>query len=324
MKRIMRMLVGILILILGISIFLYPNYREWKLAKEIETITEVVHEIKEKDNSQEPDTEQNNVPCDQTIEETEFPEISENSADGLFRILKEYNTRLLSEGQEISEEWDFRQAPVDVASWNNGSNAVGYVEIPEITLSLPLYIGATEANMSNGAVVLSGTSMPIGGAGSNCVIAAHRGWSGSPYFRDIDKLKIGSEVVIHNLWEKLSYQVSGTSIIHETEADILKIQPDKDIVTLFSCYPYMSLGTDYRLVVFCERVMEEKEETLIMEKGTSVRELVDEELEEKGITFEEPFTEDISQNEDKIRVILPVVCILSALVIAFCHWRMKR
>ena len=107
--------------------------------------------------------------------------------------------------------------------------------------------------MGKGAVVLTETSMPIGGDSTNCVIAAHRGWGGSPYFRDIDQLEVGSKVHIRNLWEDLSYQVTGTEIIPAIECSILNIQQGKDMVTLFSCYPYMSPGTKCRLVIYCER-----------------------------------------------------------------------
>lgn len=308
MKRVMRTVIGILILIVGMFIFLYPDYREWKMNKEVRTITEMVQTTKQSEDIQENVVDEKDFQTPETVTEQEDVETSEKSEmEEMYEWFCEYNSRLTSDSSKSSEEWNFSQSPI-------GSNAVGYIEIPEISLTLPLYIGATEANMSNGAVVLTGTSMPIGGQGTNCVIAAHRGWSGSPYFRDVDRLKLGSEVIVHNLWETLSYHVTGTSIVHETEEDILKIQPDKDIVTLFSCYPYMSVGTDYRLVIICER-KNIQGENQVMESEISVKELIEVELEEKEIIIEETFTENLPLTEDWLRDILPKICMLSVILI---------
>lgn len=317
MKRVMKTVFGILILILGLSIFLYPDYREWKLNQEVSEITKIVQTTTQPDYFQENGVDENDFPTAEAETELEDTETSEKSEqEELYEWCREYNLNLTSNSHRSSEKWDFAQSPI-------GSNAVGYIEIPEVSLNLPLYIGATDMNMSNGAVVLSGTSMPIGGQGTNCVIAAHRGWRGSPYFRDVDRLKIGSEVIIHNLWDTLFYQVTGISIVHETEEEILKIQPEKDMVTLFSCYPYMSSGTAYRLVIFCERENIQKENQEV-ETGISVKELIEVELEEKEIVIEETFTENLPFTEDRVRDILPKICILVAVLIVMSRIIRKK
>lgn len=326
-----KTIIGMLILVMGISIFLYPDYREWKNNREISRITEktqsddmpdgIHQETETKVNSE----EEKETPSKEKITENGEQDHKPGSAE-LLTALQEYNARLATEGQDITDAWNFRQAPVDVAALNDGSSVVGYIEIPEISVSLPLYIGATESNMSSGAVVLAETSMPVGGDSTNCVIAAHRGWKGSPYFRDIDQLKVGSRIHIHNLWEDLTYQVTGTEIIHATECSILNIREGKDMVTLFSCYPYMSPGTKYRLVIYCEReknadTKEPMPETQ-HQKGTTVKELAENELADKGIVIGESFTEAISRREDLIRVLLPAACILLLLVVSL--FRLKR
>lgn len=68
---------------------------------------------------------------------------------------------------------------------------IGYINIDAMNIQLPLYLCESMDNMSQGAVVLSQTSMPIGGLNSNCVIAAHRGWKGTAMFRDIEQLQLG-------------------------------------------------------------------------------------------------------------------------------------
>ena len=74
-------------------------------------------------------------------------------------------------------------------------------------VKLPLYLGATLENMRKGAAIMGETSLPLGTKNSNCVIAAHRGYEGIPYFREIERLKVGDRVIIKNPWEKLTYRV---------------------------------------------------------------------------------------------------------------------
>ena len=106
--------------------------------------------------------------------------------------------------------------------------------------------------MALGAAVLGQTSLPIGGSNTNCVIAGHRGWNGAAYFLNIDKLGIGDELSITNLWETLEYTVSEIRIIEPDEIDWILIQEGRELLTLMSCHPYAS-GGKYRYLVICER-----------------------------------------------------------------------
>lgn len=96
------------------------------------------------------------------------------------------------------------------------------------------------------------TSLPLGTKNSNCVIAAHRGYEGIPYFREIERLKVGDYVIVKNSWEKLSYKVEKIKIIQPDDSDQIKIQKGKDMVTLLTCHPYRSHGK-FRYVVYCVR-----------------------------------------------------------------------
>ena len=121
---------------------------------------------------------------------------------------------------------------------------------------LSLFLGASYQNMADGAAVLSQTSIPIGGKNTNAVIAGHRGWGGASYFRYITDLEVGDEVIITNLWETMTYTVSGVRIIDPTSVDDILIHEGKDMITLLTCHPYAS-GGKQRYIVFCERVIEE-------------------------------------------------------------------
>ena len=121
-------------------------------------------------------------------------------------------------------------------------------------LTMPVYLGASDGHLAVGAAVLGNTSAPIGGDNTNCVIAGHRGWRGADYFRHIDRLAVGDEVRITNLWERLTYTVADIQIIQPHEVDKIKIQPNSDLLTLLTCHPYAS-GGKQRYVVYCERVL---------------------------------------------------------------------
>lgn len=89
--------------------------------------------------------------------------------------------------------------PVNLDELKSKDGAIGYIDIPDMDVKLPLYIGASEKNMALGAAILSETSMPIGGESTNCVISGHRGYRGAPYFKDIELLKKGSKVYYKSL-----------------------------------------------------------------------------------------------------------------------------
>ena len=113
-------------------------------------------------------------------------------------------------------------------------------------------MGASDAHLAAGAAVLGNTSAPIGGDNTNCVIAGHRGWRGADYFRHIDRLQVGDTVTLTNLWETLTYIVADIQIMQPHEAEKIKIQPNRDLLTLLTCHPYASGGRQ-RYVVVCER-----------------------------------------------------------------------
>lgn len=120
-------------------------------------------------------------------------------------------------------------------------------------LTMPVYLGASDAHLAAGAAVLGNTSAPIGGNSTNCVIAGHRGWKGADYFRHIDRLQVSDTVKLTNLWGTLTYTVADIQIIQPHEVEKIKIQPNRDLLTLLTCHPYASGGRQ-RYVVYCERI----------------------------------------------------------------------
>jgi len=117
---------------------------------------------------------------------------------------------------------------------------------------LPIYLGASRANMNKGAVHLTHTSLPIGGENTNCVIGAHRGMGTRAMFRDIEDLQPGDEIYITNYRETLTYRAVEIKIALPTELAPLLILPGRDMVTFTTCHPYRH--NSHRYLVYFERV----------------------------------------------------------------------
>lgn len=171
----------------------------------------------------------------------------------LLAALQEYNRQLYAEKQSSLIDLEACEEPAaDLTAYGIEDEIIGVLEMPTMELTMPVYLGASDGHLAAGAAVLGSTSAPIGGDSTNCVIAGHRGWRGADYFRHIDKLAVGDEVRITNLWETLTYTVADIQIIQPHEVDKIKIQPNRDLLTLLTCHPYASGGRQ-RYVVYCEK-----------------------------------------------------------------------
>lgn len=124
-----------------------------------------------------------------------------------------------------------------------GSGIMGYLSIPKIGQQLPLYHGVSQGVLQVAAGHMSGTSLPVGGSGTHCVIAAHRGLPSARLFTDLDRLELGDAFYLHILDRVLAYQVDQILPMVEKNDyaalnEALQIIPGEDHVTLFTCTPY--------------------------------------------------------------------------------------
>lgn len=171
----------------------------------------------------------------------------------LLAALREYSQRIYAEKQCNLVDLEACEEPAaDLTAYGIEDEIIGVLEIPAMELTMPVYLGASDAHLAAGAAVLGNTSAPIGGNSTNCVIAGHRGWKGADYFRHIDRLAVGDTVALTNLWETLTYTVADIQIIQPHEVEKIKIQPNRDLLTIITCHPYAS-GGKQRYVVYCER-----------------------------------------------------------------------
>ena len=181
--------------------------------------------------------------ADRDEPERQYPE--------LLAALQSYNQRIYNEKQSGLVDLEACEEPAaDLPAYGIEDEIVGVLEIPAMVLTMPVYLGASDTHLAAGAAVLGNTSAPIGGANTNCVIACHRGWRGADYFRHIDRLQVGDTVTLTNLWKTLTYTVADIQIIQPHEVEKIKIQPNRDLLTLLTCHPYASGGRQ-RYVVYC-------------------------------------------------------------------------
>lgn len=138
-----------------------------------------------------------------------------------------------------------------------GDGIMGYVRIPSIEVSLPIYHGTDDQQLSKGAGHLINSSLPIGGSSTNTVISAHTAYTKSTMFDRLTEMKVGDMFYLHVLDEVLAYEVELSEVVKPHETDLFRIVEGKDLATLVTCYPY---GVNsHRLIVRGIRVEYEKE-----------------------------------------------------------------
>lgn len=120
----------------------------------------------------------------------------------------------------------------------DGSGIMGYVEIPSINVSLPVYHGTADSVLQIAVGHLEWTSLPVGGESSHCVISGHRGLPSAKLFTDLDRLVVGDVFLFRVLDEVLTYEVDQILIVEPNDTDALHIVEGEDLCTLLTCTPY--------------------------------------------------------------------------------------
>ena len=115
---------------------------------------------------------------------------------------------------------------------------MGYLEVPRIGQTLPIYHGTSEATLARGVGHLVGSALPVGGASTHCVLSAHRGLPSAALFTDLDKLSLGDRFYIHVLGRTLAYEVDQVLTVEPDDTSSLDVEPGADLVTLVTCTPY--------------------------------------------------------------------------------------
>lgn len=136
-------------------------------------------------------------------------------------------------------------------------HTIGAIFIPKIKISLPIYDQTNKILLEKGATVLQGTSFPVGGKNTHSVITGHTGLADKKLFTDLDELKKADVFFLHIENIKLAYQINQIKVVEPNDLSDLKIQPNKDLVTLLTCTPYGI--NSHRLLLTADRISYPKE-----------------------------------------------------------------
>lgn len=150
-----------------------------------------------------------------------------------------------------------------------GNGVMGYVEIPMINVSLPMYHGTSEAVLQVAVGHLEWTSLPTGGEGTHCVLSGHRGLPSAKLFTDLDKVNIGDVFLLRVLDEVLTYEVDQILIVEPQDTAALHIEEGQDFCTLVTCTPY---GVNsHRLLVRGHRIANAEEARIVRVTADAVQ-----------------------------------------------------
>ena len=223
-----------LLFLIGLSILLYPMVSDaWNRYRDSLLISNYSSSVSSDDNSE--------------------------KIDSMWKAAQEYNEQIKQES--VPDAFSVRDGQTDSTYESllnlNGDGMMGYVEIPVIDVSIPIYHYTTDETLEKGAGHLFGSSLPVGGKSTHCILSAHRGLPSAKLFTVLNLVVEGLVFYLHVLGKTLAYEVDQILPMvdkddHETLENALKIEEGKDQVTLFTCTPY-GVNTE-RLLVRGHRV----------------------------------------------------------------------
>ena len=184
-RRLSTILFGV-VFIAGLSLLLYPTVSDyWNSFHQSRAIASYVDAVDNTD---------------------------EQKLDEMRKAAQAYNEKLLSK-QDRYEMSDQDKAEYESLLDVSGTGVMGYVEIPSINVSLPIYHGTDNTILQIGVGHIEGTSLPVGGASTHCAVSGHRGLTSSKLFTDIDQMAEGDTFKLYVLGETLTYEVDQIRIV---------------------------------------------------------------------------------------------------------------
>ena len=171
--------------------------------------------------------------------------------DRMIQAAEAYNRRLLDRENPFLVSDEDKEVYETLLNMT-GTGIMGYIDIPEIKVSLPVYHGTEEKVLQVAIGHLNWTSLPTGGESTHCVLSGHRGLPSAKLFTDLDRLVVGDQFVLYILNEALTYEVDQILIVLPDEVSDLTVKKGRDFCTLVTCTPY-GINT-HRLLVRGHRV----------------------------------------------------------------------
>ena len=283
-RSIAKILLVLLLFGVALALMLYPYVANYLFEHRTESVVNTVEQMIQDVDDEEWEAE---------IEAAR--QYNEVLASGHVQLTDPFIEEELEEG---TDEYDSLLCMTD-------DGVMGFVEIPCIEVSLPIYHGTSEQVLKKGAGHLQGTSLPVGGESTHAVLTGHTGLSNAKLFTDLTALEEGDIFFLNVMGEKLAYEVDQIKVVLPSELDDLSIETGKDYCTLVTCTPYGI--NSHRLLVRGIR--------------TDYQEAV-----ENPDTFQEKNVESKWMAEYRKALIISVICFAVCLGILLCvrHFRRDR
>ena len=232
----------VLIFLLGLSLLLYPAVSDyWNSKHQTRAIAVYSEEVS-------------------GLDENQYQALWEAAAAYNASLLERNNAYLLTEEQKAAYEQLLNVS---------GLGIMGYIEIPSIDCSLPIYHGTEESVLQIAIGHLEWSSLPVGGESTHCVLSGHRGLPSAKLFTNLDKLQEGDVFLLRVLDEVLTYEVDQILIVEPQETGALRIVEGEDLCTLVTCTPY-GINT-HRLLVRGHRIENAPEARLVRVTADAVQ-----------------------------------------------------
>lgn len=242
-KKHISTIIIVLIFLAGLGFLLYPTVSNlWNRAHQSRAIATYTKQVEKLDDSQNKE---------------------------MLKAARKYNKSLLKK----SDHWKLSkkdkkkyESLLDVS----GTGIMGYIEVPKIDCSLPIYHGTDEGALQIAIGHLEGSSLPVGGKNTHCVLSGHRGLPSARLFTDLDQMEEGDVFVLNVLGRKLAYEVDQIKVVLPDEMSDLEIVQGKDLCTLVTCTPY-GINT-HRLLVRGHRTKYIEETVVRVQKEAEKKE----------------------------------------------------
>jgi sortase A len=232
-------LIIVLVLVAGISVLLYPTVSDyWNTIHQSRVVSDYSKMVST---------------------------LSNEDNEKLWAAADAYNQSLLTmENRLITTDWtDAQKAEYASQLSVDGNQVMGYLDIPTISVKLPIYHGTEENVLQVGIGHIEGSSMPVGGPSTHCVLSGHTGLPSATLLTNLDQMKIGDLFYLTVLDQTLAYRVDQVLVVEPDNVDPLAITPGEDYVTLITCTPYGI--NSHRLLVRGARVfLEEQKEKVTL------------------------------------------------------------
>ncbi len=238
----------ILILLIGLSLLLYPSVADWwnsfHASRAIAGYSESVANLNEED------------------------------YERMLAEARAYNADLaMQSGNRFAPDEEQHERYMNTLDVT-GTGIMGYIQITNINVSLPIYHTVEDTVLQIAAGHIEGTSLPVGGLGTHAVISGHRGLPSARLFTDLDKLVEGDVFTIKVLNNTITYQVDQIVIVLPEEVQDLDIDPNEDYCTLVTCTPY---GVNsHRMLIRGKRIenLPEEKELLVESEAELIEPLI--------------------------------------------------